>query len=104
MILKHIFFYFQQKKSQKVRGFKKHKAKVNLTYFLSHEENKGFTLIAVRSLKKKKKNWHPHFSISCQSKAMQECEDPPGATSSDFLSEAAKVSLHLSEWKILQDI
>lgn len=55
MILKHIFFYFQQKKSQKVRGFKKHKAKVNLTYFLSHEENKGFTLIAVRSLKKKKK-------------------------------------------------
>lgn len=32
------------------------------------------------------------FSSSSQSKAMQlEWEDPPGATSSDFLSEAAKV-------------
>lgn len=48
---------------------------------------------------KKRTNVIP--SLSWQSKAMHlECEDPPGATSSEYLSEAAKVSSNLSKQKM----
>ncbi len=83
---------FQQKKTSKLKVLRKLKSKV------SHHvwRKRDFTLIAVGALKTRE--WFAHLLLSFfphQSKIMRlQSEDPPGATSSDYLSEAAKVSLH----------
>lgn len=80
-ILKCCVFSFQQTKPSKLKGLKKHKAKVKCgpTYYYYSKTGRMTCSLFI-------------FSSSSQSKAMQlEWEDPPGATSSDFLSEAAKV-------------
>lgn len=93
------FCSFQQKKPLKLKGLKKHKAKVNqccLMCFLSHEGEKGFCSHGCQIIKTKRMTFSFCFNLY-QSKAMNpECEAPPGATSSDYLSEAAKVSLEYS--------
>lgn len=95
-VILDFLFCFQQKKPSKLKGLKKHKAKVKL---ISNHTNKLGS--AVRSLKTRERHAHFLLSLSHQSKAIQEeCEDPPGAVPSDFLSEAARVRFLLANWKV----